>query len=303
MKIGIIGIGDIAKKAYLPVFSNKGEIEFHVYTRDQEKLAQIGEKYRFKHLHESLDSLIKSGVKAAFVHTSTHSHYEIVKELLLNDIHVYVEKPITFDFETSKELIELANQKNLKLMVGFNRRYAPSYQTLKDVKEPNMIIMQKNRQALPDQLRSFVFEDFIHVVDTLRFLFPYPIEEIIVNGKKEHDILHHVVIQFVSKGCTAIGIMNRDSGTTEEKVEVMSSDEKRVVYNVADIVVQKDKNEQKMGASDWESTLHKRGFEQIVEDFLHSIHTETSTKISNNDSLITHRICEEIVSELTRISN
>jgi virulence factor len=58
--------------------------------------------------------------------------------------------------------------------------------------------------------------------------------------------------------------MNRDSGTTEEKVEIMSTSEKRGVHNVSDLFIQKDKNETKMGGSDWVSTLHKRGFEQIV---------------------------------------
>ena len=43
MKIGIIGLGNISQKAYLPVMmAMDKEIEWHLFTRDQEKLAKIG---------------------------------------------------------------------------------------------------------------------------------------------------------------------------------------------------------------------------------------------------------------------
>lgn len=44
LKIGVIGLGDIAKKAYLPVFSGISNVEFHLYTRNAEKLTEISSK-------------------------------------------------------------------------------------------------------------------------------------------------------------------------------------------------------------------------------------------------------------------
>lgn len=298
LKLGIVGLGDIAEKAYLPVLSSKEGVAFHIFTRNQVKLSLVGDKYRFENRHQSLDSLIESGIKGAFVHSSTESHHEIIKQLLSHNIHVYVDKPITYHYESSKQLIELAESRNLMLMTGFNRRYAPTYQKLKDLHDPNLIIMQKNRKSKSDDTRRFVFDDFIHVADTLRYLFPYPIENMIVNGKKKDNILYHVVVQLVSNGGTAIGIMNRDSGTTEERVEVMSPAEKRTVYNVSELVIQKDKNDTKAASNDWEPTLHKRGFEQIASDFIHALKASSLPMISNHDALLTHELCEKIVDKL-----
>ena len=95
LKIGVIGLGDIAQKAYLPIL-NKKELEVHLYTRDQIKLQNLGAQYRFNNLHDSLDSLISSGIQAAFVHTATASHDDIVTRLLNSNIHVFVDKPITY---------------------------------------------------------------------------------------------------------------------------------------------------------------------------------------------------------------
>lgn len=293
-------MGDIAGKAYLPVVSSREDVELHLYTRNQEKLYHIGKQYRFSNLHNSLDSLMDSGIKGAFVHGATDAHASLIEMLLHQGIHVYVDKPITYDYASTKYLVELSENKNLILMAGFNRRYAPTYQKLKELEAPNMVLMQKNRAAQPADVRTFIFDDFIHVVDTLRYLFPYKIEELRVSGRIESGLLHHVTVQFLSESGTAIGIMNRDSGTSEERVEVMSATEKRIATQVSELVIRKGANELKIGSSDWEPMLHRRGFEQIVSDFISVVGTGTTPKVTAQDALLTHELCERIVEELAR---
>jgi virulence factor len=298
LKIGIIGLGDIAQKAYLPIISKK-KIQCHLFSRSDTTLREVAENYRFNNTHSSLDSLISSGVQAAFVHTATSSHFEIVEKLLNNNIHVYVDKPLTSDFHTSKKLIALAEKKGLILLVGFNRRYAPAYQQLKTLSDTNMVVMQKNRKSLPGDIRTFVFDDFIHVVDTLLYFFPHQIEGIDISGRKKNNMLYHVVLQLFSLGgATAIGIMNRDSGTTEETLEVFSSEAKMVAHNLNEVFIHKNKQIIKTVTDDWTSTLHKRGFEQIVDDFLNAVEWGKSPQISISDHLHTHKICEQIVEKL-----
>ncbi len=299
LKIGIIGLGDIAQKAYLPVLSSKG-LEIHLFTRNQERLTQIGRQYRITNLHLSFESILESGIKGAFVHTSTESHESIIEQLLRHNIHVYVDKPITYDFASSKRLIDLAESRGLNLMVGFNRRYAPAYRELKQVKDPNMIILQKNRHSLPGDIRTFVFDDFIHVLDTMRYLFDRPVEEVLIRGMKRDGLLNHVVVQLIAEnGSTAIGIMNRDSGTLEEKVEIFSTEEKKTVVNMTNLSTMRQKTEISSGINDWESTLSKRGFESIIQDFLQTLENGNKPQFSMQDALLTHEMCENVVNQLT----
>jgi virulence factor len=298
LKIGIIGLGDIAHKAYLPVLSGK-ELEIHLFTRNQQSLIQIGRQYRLNNLHKSLESILKSGISGAFVHAATESHENIIEQLLMHDIHVYVDKPITYNYSSSKRLIDLAISRSLNLMVGFNRRYAPAYRELKEVKNPNMIILQKNRHSLPGDVRNFVFDDFIHVIDTMRYLFNMPIKEVLVRGMKSDGLLIHIVIQLIAEnGSTAIGIMNRDSGTLEEKVEVFSSEEKKTVINMTNLSIMRQKIEISNGINDWESTLSKRGFESIIQDFIQAVEKNTKPQFSMQDALLTHEMCENVVNQL-----
>ncbi|MDR7078295.1 virulence factor [Neobacillus niacini] len=297
LKLGIIGLGDIAKKAYLPVVSKLADVEFHIFTRSTTVLTEISNQYRFPHIHSSLTSIIESGIKGAFVHSSTGSHEQIVRELLENGIHVYVDKPITYHLETTKELVELAERKGLILMTGFNRRFAPFYRAMTEIDQPNMILLQKNRHALPSDVRTFVFDDFIHVLDTVRFLFQGEIQDVIVQGKVTNGILYHVVVQFISNSMTGIAIMNRDSGAVEEKLEVMGPNEKRVVLDLDKLTIYREQKEIVHPFNNWDSTLFKRGFEQIIAEFINAVRTDSFPSVTARDSLQTHEICERIVQQ------
>ncbi len=48
MKIGIIGLGDIAKKAYLPVLTERENTQLVLCTRNEAVLQKLAEKYRIQ---------------------------------------------------------------------------------------------------------------------------------------------------------------------------------------------------------------------------------------------------------------
>lgn len=298
LQIGIIGLGNIAQKAYLPVYSKLENIEWHLYTRNQEKLAQISKQYRFANTYQTIDSLL-ANVQAIMIHSATDSHEEIIEKALSKGIQVFVDKPITYHYDISKRLTNLAIEKNLYLMTGFNRRFAPAHMQLKENNpHPNMVLMQKNRANNPAPIREFILDDFIHVLDTVRYLFPYEIQDMTVNGKIEDGLLYHVVVQFIAKEGNAIAIMNRDSGISQETVEVMSSCGKSTVHNLSETIVQQNKQQNYFGTDDWSSTLYKRGFESTILDFVQFVNTGTLPMISMSDALVSHEICEEIIRQL-----
>ena len=282
MKVGVIGLGDIARKAYLPVITTR-DIDLHLCSRDGTKLADAGKQYRIPNLYHDVDSLIGAGITKAFVHTATSSHESIVRKLLENNIHVYVDKPVTDSYNTTAQLVSLAKSKGLMLTAGFNRRHAPAYSNLKNIANPNMIILQKNRKSLPGDIRTFVFDDFIHVVDTILFLMGSFPEDIVVKPRIVDGKLYHLVMTLKSEdGTIGIGIMNRDAGTTEERLEIFSPTEKRVVVDLID-----------PKQDPWQPMLKTRGFEDMIDSFLKG-------EPSDYDSILqTHEICENIVTHLT----
>ncbi len=288
----MIGLGDIAEKAYLPVLAAQPGLDLHLCTRNSARLDRLGDAYRIARRSTSVDEVIKAGVDAAFVHAATDAHPEIVEPLLNAGIHVYVDKPIAYTLEESERLVRLAEAADRSLMVGFNRRHAPGYAALADLPR-HLILMEKNRDNDPDDPRRVIFDDFIHVADTLRFLVPGPITGSTIRTRVKDGLLEHIVLQLSGDGYTAVGVMNRLSGASEESCEVMGDGVKRRVVNLGDVIDYRG-GEVLTRRPDWIPVARQRGVEQICLEFLTAV--REGRRIGAEDALLTHALCEEIVS-------
>ncbi|MGW0552193.1 Gfo/Idh/MocA family protein [Streptomyces altiplanensis] len=293
MKVGVIGLGDIAQKAYLPVLTAVPGLELHLQTRTPATLARVAASHRIPgaQCHTGLDALLGQGLDAAFVHAPTAVHPEIVTRLLEAGVPTYVDKPLAYELAESERLVRLAEERGVSLAVGFNRRLAPGYAQCAEHPR-DLIIMQKNRVGLPEDPRTLVLDDFIHVVDTLRFLVPGTVDHIDVRARVVEGLVHHVVLQLSGDGFTAIGTMNRMNGSTEEILEVSGQDTKRQVVNLAEVVDHKGQPTVRR-RGDWVPVAHQRGIEQCVDSFLGAV--RAGKLLSARDALLTHELCERVV--------
>ncbi|MGW2652460.1 Gfo/Idh/MocA family protein [Streptomyces sp. NPDC001478] len=296
MKVGCIGLGDIAWKAYLPVLTTLPGIELHLQTRTPATLAEIAAAHRIPsdRCHTDLDALLAQRLDAAFVHAPTAVHPEITARLLDAGVPTYVDKPLAYELADSERLVELAEARGVSLAVGFNRRVAPGYAQCAEHPR-DLILMQKNRVGLPEEPRTMVLDDFIHVVDTLRFLVPGPVEHTAVRARIRDGLMHHVVLQLSGDGFTAIGAMNRLSGSTEERLEVSGQDAKREVLNLAEVIDHKGQPSLRR-RGDWVPVARQRGIEQSVLTFLDAV--RAGTLLSARDALATHELCERVLRDL-----
>jgi virulence factor len=295
LRVGMIGLGDIAQKAYLPVLTARPDVELHLLTRDRVKLDRIGDAYRIPHRYTKLDALLDAGVGAAFVHAATSAHLPLVERLLDAGRHVYVDKPLDAHYAGAERLVRLAQRRQRSLMVGFNRRYAPDYAALRGLPR-DLIVMEKHRANLPAEPRSVVFDDFIHVVDTLRFLAPGPIEHTHVQVRVHDGLLHHVVLELAGEGFTALGIMHRLSGAAQEHLQVMGDGGGCRVIDLAEVIRHGNGHRAGMTVTrrgDWTPVARQRGIEQICGAFLDAV--GSGSLLSAEDALTTHAICEQIV--------
>ncbi|WP_415949705.1 Gfo/Idh/MocA family protein [Streptomyces sp. KLOTTS4A1] len=293
MKVGCIGLGDIAQKAYLPVLTTLPDAELHLQTRTPATLERVGATHRIpaEHRHTDLDSLLAVGLDAAFVHAPTGVHPEIVTRLLEAGVATFVDKPLAYELADSERLVALAEEHGVSLAVGFNRRHAPGYaQCAEHPRE--LMVLQKNRVGLPEDIRTMVLDDFIHVVDTLRFLAPGQIDDVTVRARVVDGLMHHVVLQLAGEGFTALGIMNRLSGSAEEILEVSGQDTKREVRNLAEVIDHKGQPSLRR-RGDWVPVARQRGIEQVVLAFVDAV--RAGKLLSARDALATHELCERIV--------
>lgn len=99
---------------------------------DEENLNKVTQEYKGVKITKDLNDIIKNPeITGVAVVTPSHTHYNLVKEMLLAGKHVYVEKPISTVAQEARDLTKLANERDLVLMVGHLLLYHPAVNRLK----------------------------------------------------------------------------------------------------------------------------------------------------------------------------
>ena len=73
-------------------------------------------------------------IDAIAVVSPVWTHYELAKAALENGKHVFVEKPFTSTSAQGEELIELAERKNLKIMVDHTFLFTGAVKKIKQLR-------------------------------------------------------------------------------------------------------------------------------------------------------------------------
>jgi virulence factor len=191
--------------------------------------------------------------------------------------------------------VELAERQGCSLAVGFNRRWAPAYRDLAQL-DRTVVLLQKNRRAQPDEPRRLVFDDFIHVVDTLRFLLPPGEEQVGIRCWVRDGLLRTVALDLEVGGVTGFGVMSRVGGADEEVLEVLGDGHKHRVLDLAETWQARDGDPdgvRLIRGGGWTPVSTQRGFTGMCADFLAAV--REGRVLSARDALRTHEICEDVV--------
>lgn len=298
MKIGVIGVGNIAEKAYLPTYAkNQGTLTFYFATRNEQTKKRIKEMYGFSHLYETIDELIAEKIEACMIHAATKVHYELAKRCLEQGIHVFIDKPLSTSLHEVAELQALAKKHQVVLMIGFNRRFAPMVEELKQLPNKRLIQLQKNRIAAQETTEFVVYDLFLHLVDTAVYLLDEPITQ--VNSKiiEKNDYLELAMLHLETANQTAILTMDLKSGANTEQYQVTSEQGTYEVRNLTQMTIQQEGQTRQKEFGNWTNTLEKRGFEPMIMAFFEQIqHTQPNNQqLKQTGVYQSHELCEQMI--------
>ena len=159
VNISLIGAGNYTAKTILPKIS-KNDVNFiGIGSENGMSGTLLGKKYGFKNSTTDIDNLINDpSSNTIFIATRHDTHSDFVIKALKANKNVFVEKPLCINFQQLKDIRKvyteaLKENKNLKLMVGFNRRFSTQIEKIKTLiktsKEKASFIMTVNSGFLP----------------------------------------------------------------------------------------------------------------------------------------------------------
>jgi len=133
LKIGVIGCGYWGPKLARNFHDLPGSALKMVSDLREDRLIEIQKLYPEVAVTFNYHDLIESDLDALVIATPVRTHYPIAKEALLAGKHVLVEKPITARSDHAEELIALADERGLKLVVGHTFVYNPAVQAVREI--------------------------------------------------------------------------------------------------------------------------------------------------------------------------
>ncbi len=298
MKIGVLGLGNIAQKAYLPTYVKfQDQAEFYFATRNKTVQKKLQQQYQLAQMKNDLTELLAEKIDACFIHTATASHYQLVKECLLHDVHVFVDKPLSENIQEVKELQALAEERQKILMVGFNRRFAPMVEKLKALEGKRTIFLQKNMVASQQPTAFEIFDVFLHLVDTAVYLLDEPLQNVhsrIIDTPAGMDT---AFLQLETAQTTLVCSMDLKSGAAYEHYQVTCPTGTYQVENLATLKILGAAEQRTQTFGDWDVTLKKRGFEQLVAHFLAAVASGSTQQLRQENIYLSHQLCDEMLKQ------
>jgi predicted dehydrogenase len=124
MRVGIIGCGKVADQHAVQIQRIPGAQIVAVCDLEILMARQMAERFAVPHSFAEVDKMLQE-CRPDVVHITTppQSHFQVARTCLSAGSHVYVEKPFTLNTADAVDLIELAEQRGLRVTAGHNAQF------------------------------------------------------------------------------------------------------------------------------------------------------------------------------------
>ena len=137
-------------------------------------------------------------IEAVVICSSTDTHATLIREAAAASKHIFCEKPIDIDLDRIDQALDAVREARVKLQVGFNRRFDPSFARARElvavgrIGEPHLLrITSRDPEPPPIEyirVSGGIFLDMtIHDFDMARFLIGSEVREVYAAGRVRVD--------------------------------------------------------------------------------------------------------------------
>lgn len=127
---GIVGSGWIAHEM-ADALIQEGIGIYGVASGHFSSAKKFSEEFSIKHVYENYQMMFEdNNVDIVYIATPHNSHYEIMKEALLHNKHVFCEKAITLNSCELEECVKIAKERNLIISDGVTLFHMPIFKEI-----------------------------------------------------------------------------------------------------------------------------------------------------------------------------
>ncbi|MFB6174223.1 MAG: Gfo/Idh/MocA family protein [Halobacteriales archaeon] len=136
MRVGVVGCGTIAQVMHLPYLAEIPGFDLDALVDPAANVrGELGDRYGVEHRFGTVEALLEERARAldgVVVCTPPQVHADAAIPALEAGLHTFVEKPLALTVREADRLVDAAAASPATAMVGYNKRYDPSYERMAD---------------------------------------------------------------------------------------------------------------------------------------------------------------------------
>lgn len=271
---------------------------------------QLSEKVGGVHCYQTLNEALKNEeIEAVFITTPTFTHCPLTIEAAESGINVFCEKPMALNLEEADKMISVARKNNVKLQIGFMRRFDPEIRKAKSlilegaIGRPILVKSLTRGPGLPPKWAldpktgiGMIAEVSSHDFDSVRWLMGsnpktiYSEADALINPdfKKEYEAYHDVYVSIIRFENNSIGIV--DGGCPvgygyDARIEILGTEGLIMIGDVRGsslLLCKSDKKSVTETFPSWRNRFSE-GYIGEAESFLKAIIEDKTPEVTGED--------------------
>jgi len=206
LKVAVIGTGNMGIN-HVRTYASIKEVDFvAVSDLNQELGEKVAQDFNVKYYGDYEELLRHEKVDIVSICVPTKYHYQVAKNAMKYKVNILLEKPITMDVDEAKDLLAIAKQMSVKLLVGHIERFNPAVQKVKELIDAGELgdiiaIIARRVGGFPPQISdaNIAVDLSIHDIDIVNYLLKDLPKEVSVNKQRNHITKREDSVEFFLK--------------------------------------------------------------------------------------------------------
>lgn len=313
INVGFIGAGSFAQSYLIPNVKNHSKTSLDTVVTTKGITAKgVAEKFAFANASCDMDSvLLNKDINTIFIATPHNSHASYVCKALENNKNVFVEKPLALTYEDLEKVKSTMKSNPNRLLVGYNRRFAPASVAIKNKIEssnsPVVMNMRVNAGSLPSDHWVLnpeigggrVLGEVCHFIDLMQYFAGGKATKVFASCiSTQNTDLHPqenlaVIVNFDDGSVgNLVYVANGDKALPKEMIEVFCGGNVGQIHDFRSAYWYSNNKKQNL-------KLRGKGHQQEVEAFLDSILKNSESPIAFDSLYDTTKITLKILDSIS----
>ena len=288
INFALVGAGNLAKWAHLPALQKIAGAKLHaVHSNSGARGKSYAMRFNANYTTSDYEQILNdSEIDAVIIATRHNQHAKQAIDALNAGKHVFIEKPMAITLEECQAIYKAVKTSGKRLMVGFNRRFAPYYTEmkthLKNRTSPMVVSTRMNSPGIENGWAAeksqggVVLGEGCHFIDLMYWLTESEPVSVSAYGFNEHNVAASFKFADGSIGNFIYTVVGSEA-SAGESVEIFAPGVSVLTEDFKRIVVKKQKRD---GRSKF---FAAKGYTEQLSSFVESLKNGTETAITAID--------------------